>query len=333
MDDWQARDGRYGSMTYRRCGSSGLRLPELSLGLWLNFGAQADDASTCSIVLEAFDNGITHFDLANNYGPPPGAAEQRFGTIVANNLRPYRDELVISSKAGYLMWNGPYGEWGSRKHLIASCDQSLKRMGLEYLDIFYHHRPDPATPLEETMGALAQLVRSGKALYAGISNYHPAEAVEAIRILKSLGCPFVLNQVRYSMLDRWVEREHLLDAIGPAGMGAICFSPLAQGLLTDKYLNGNIPAGSRPTHARFLRKEQITSELVAKLNALNDIAVSRGQTLAQMAIFWLLKDTRVTSVLIGASSIGQLRQNIEALGSNRAFSTAELEKIDQITLS
>ena len=309
MDDWQARDGRYGSMTYRRCGSSGLRLPELSLGLWLNFGTQADDASTCSIVLEAFDNGITHFDLANNYGPPPGAAEQRFGTIVANNLRPYRDELVISSKAGYLMWNGPYGEGGSRKHLIASCDQSLKRMGLEYLDIFYHHRPDPATPLEETMGALAQLVRSGKALYAGISNYHPAEAVEAIRILKSVGCPFVLNQVRYSMLDRWVEREHLLTPSARPAWGPSVF-PLAQGLLTDKYLNGNIPAGSRRPMPVFTKGTDHI-RVGAKLNALNDIAVSRGQTLAQMAIACCSRYP-VTSVLIGASSIGQLRQNIEA---------------------
>ncbi|MCK9286463.1 MAG: aldo/keto reductase [Sphaerochaetaceae bacterium] len=332
MKNYQANDTRYSTMTYRKCGTSGLKLPELSLGMWLNFGSEAQDDVCREILLTAFDNGITHFDLANNYGPPPGAAEIRFGQLFRNDLYNHRDELVISSKAGYSMWAGPYGEWGSRKHIIASCDQSLKRMSLEYVDIFYHHRPDPNTPIAETMGALAHLVSSGKALYVGISNYHPTEAIKAIQILRELGCPFVLDQVRYSMLDRWVEREALVDSIYPLGMGVICFSPLAQGLLTNKYLNGTVPEGSRPTHTQFLRKEQITPEVVNTLRQLDAIAESRGQTLSQMAISWLLKDERISSVLIGASSKEQLIENLKALENRESFNDGQLQEIDRLTL-
>lgn len=330
--EYRAAESRYDTMRYRNCGSSGLKLPELSLGLWHNFGDDADDAVTRDILCKAFDRGITHFDLANNYGPAPGAAETRFGKILAKELKPYRDELVISSKAGYDMWPGPYGEWGSRKYLIASCDQSLKRMGLEYVDIFYHHRPDPDTPLEETMQALADIVRQGKALYVGISNYHPAEAKQAIRILRELHCPCILNQVRYSMLDRWVEAEGLLDTMAPAGVGCICFSPLAQGLLTSRYLDGKIPAGSRASQNHFLKSNAITPELVAKLNALNDIAQERGQTLSELAISWLLKDPRVTSVLIGASSVKQLEENLKALDVNEPFTADQIARIDSLAL-
>ncbi len=327
-----ATENRYEGMRYRNCGGSGLKLPELSLGLWHNFGDDADDAITRDILCRAFDKGITHFDLANNYGPAPGAAESRFGRILGKELNAYRDELVISSKAGYTMWPGPYGDWGSRKYLTASCDQSLKRMGLEYVDIFYHHRPDPNTPLEETMQALADLVRQGKALYVGISNYHPKEAVEAALLLRNLGCPCVLDQVRYSMLDRWVERERLLDAIAPEGVGCICFSPLAQGLLTGRYLDGHVPAGSRAAQNQFLKTDSITPELVSRLNALNDIAKERGQSLSELAISWLLKDPRVTSVLIGASSVAQLEMNLRAVETATPFTQEQLGRIDALTL-
>jgi L-glyceraldehyde 3-phosphate reductase len=333
MADYIPFSGRYEQMHYRRCGSSGLKLPVISLGFWLNFGQDADDDVSRDIVLTAFDRGVTHMDLANNYGPPPGSAEIRFGKILNRELKAYRDELVISSKAGYSMWPGPYGDGGSRKYLISSCEQSLKRMGLDYVDIFYHHRQDPETPIAESMGALAQLVKEGKALYAGISNYHPVEAAQAIQILNELHCPYVLNQVRYSMLDRWVERELLLESIAPLGMGFICFSPLAQGLLTARYLNGTIPEGSRPTHSAFLKAQQISVELVAKLNALNDIATSRNQTLAQMALTWLLKDARISSVLIGASSVRQLEENLQILNAPTTFSHEELAAIDRLTLN
>lgn len=321
---------RYETMQYRRAGNSGLKLPSLSLGLWHNFGQDADDAVCKDIITTAFDNGITHFDLANNYGPPQGRAEQRFSKILSNQLRAYRDELVISTKAGYYMWPGPYGEWGSRKYLISSCEQSLKRLGLDYVDIFYHHRPDPDTPLEETMGALSQLVTQGKALYVGISNYRAKEAVRAISLLKELGCPCVLNQVRYSLLDRWVETDHLLDAMDNQ-VGTICFSPLAQGLLSSRYLTGTIPLDSRASKSHFLRPEMITQERLDLLNALNAIAQSRDQTLSEMAISWLLVDDRITSVLIGASSSKQLLENLEAVRKTPTFSEVELSRLDVIT--
>ncbi|MGE4583681.1 MAG: aldo/keto reductase [Sphaerochaeta sp.] len=326
---YTADEHRYETMEYRYAGHSGLKLPVLSLGLWHNFGSDADDRETRSILTTAFDHGITHFDLANNYGPPGGSAEERFGRILKDELASYRDELLISTKAGYYMWPGPYGEWGSRKYLISSLDQSLKRMGLEYVDIFYHHRPDPNTPLEETMGALAQVVRQGKALYVGISNYHAKDAVKAIRLLKDMGCPCVLNQVRYSMLDRWVEADDLLDAMdGQAG--TICFSPLAQGLLTSRYLKGTIPAGSRASENRFLKAETITEERVALLNELDAVARLRSQSLAEMAVSWLLKDTRVTSVLIGASSSDQLLQNLKAVEKPISFREEELSRLEAI---
>ncbi|PKL10589.1 MAG: L-glyceraldehyde 3-phosphate reductase [Spirochaetae bacterium HGW-Spirochaetae-8] len=332
MTEYIPSPNRYEQMSYRSCGKTGLKLPIISLGLWLNFGDEANDSTTQEIILAAFDRGITHIDLANNYGPPPGAAEARFGKILQDNLRAHRDELVISTKAGYRMWPGPYGDGGSRKYLISSCDQSLKRMGLDYVDVFYHHRQDPETPIAESMGALAQLVKEGKALYAGISNYHPVEAAAAIQVLSELHCPYVLDQVRYSMLDRWVEREQLIDSISPLGMGFICFSPLAQGLLTSRYLEGTIPEGSRPTHSRFLKAEQISAGLVERLNDLNDIARKRGQTLAQMALSWILKDARITSVLIGASSVRQLDENLEIINQPTTFSYEELEAIDRLTL-
>jgi L-glyceraldehyde 3-phosphate reductase len=306
-----ANESRYDAMTYRRVGRSGLRLPGVSLGLWQNFGGTAVLDRQRDIILEAFDLGITHIDLANNYGPPPGSAEENFGRVLATDLRPYRDELVISTKAGYLMWPGPYGEWGSRKYLLSSLDASLKRMGLEYVDIFYHHRPDPDTPIEESMMALDRAVRSGKALYAGVSNYGPEGTAEAARILRELGTPMLIHQPRYSMFDRRPE-DGLLDVLGDEGVGCIVFSPLAQGMLTDRYLHG-IPEGSRVTHSQFLSEKQISATYLARAGALNEIAKERGQTLAQLAIQWVLRDDRVTSALIGASSVEQLRANIAAL--------------------
>jgi L-glyceraldehyde 3-phosphate reductase len=312
---------------YRRCGRSGLKLPVLSLGLWHNFGGVDYFESGRSMLRYAFDHGITHFDLANNYGPPPGSAEENFGVVYQKDFRPHRDELIISTKAGYLMWPGPYGEWGSRKYLLSSLDQSLKRMQLEYVDIFYSHRPDPDTPLEETMMALDQAVRSGKALYAGISNYPADKTQEAAAILRSLGTPCLIHQPKYSMFERWVEKE-LLDTVEKEGIGVIAFSPLAQGLLTDRYLN-EIPDGSRASKSwGYLRPEQV-EPAIGKAKALNEIALLRGQSLAQMAIAWLLKDLRVTSVLIGASSVEQLEDNLQAQ-NNLIFSAEELSAIEVI---
>ncbi|HEX7543960.1 MAG TPA: aldo/keto reductase [Candidatus Limnocylindrales bacterium] len=302
--------GRYEAMPYRRTGNSGLLLPALSLGFWHNFGPEAPPERQRSIVCRAFDLGITHFDLANNYGPPAGSAEENLGRIIASDLRPHRDELVISTKAGYYMWAGPYGEWGSRKYMLASLDQSLGRLGLDYVDIFYSHRPDPATPLEETMGALDTAVRQGKALYAGISNYDPAETRRAIDILRRLGTPLLIHQPRYSMLDRWIE-DGLLDVLGEEQVGCIVFSPLAQGQLTDRYLHGT-PDGSRVTHSQFLTADTVAQNM-PRIRALNEIASLRGQTLAQMALAWALRDVRVTSAVIGASSVEQLDANVKAL--------------------
>ncbi len=315
---------RYEAMPYRRTGDSGLLLPSLSLGFWHNFGPDASPERQRAIVRRAFDLGITHFDLANNYGPPPGSAEQNLGRIMEFDLRPYRDELVISTKAGYDMWPGPYGEWGSRKYMLASLDQSLGRLGLEYVDIFYSHRPDPATPLEETMGALDTAVRRGKALYAGISNYSPAETRRAIEILQRLGTPLLIHQPRYSMLDRTIEHG-LLDALGEERVGCIVFSPLAQGQLTDRYLNG-IPAGSRVTHSQFLT-EAAVAENMPRIRALNAIAAQRGQTLSQLALAWVLRDQRVTSAVIGASSVEQLEANVKALEAG-PLEPAELAEIE-----
>lgn len=320
-----ADPARYEQMTYRRCGKSGLKLPAISLGLWHNFGGVDVFENYRSILTTAFDHGITHFDLANNYGPPPGSAEENFGLLMKKDFLPYRDELIISSKAGYLMWPGPYGEWGSKKYLVASLDQSLKRMGLDYVDIFYHHRPDPDTPLEETMAALDLIVRQGKALYVGISNYEAADAEKAIGILKQLGTPCLIHQPKYSMFERWVEGG-LLDVLEREGVGCIPFSPLAQGLLTDKYLKG-IPADSRAAKPEgFLQQNQVTPKVIEKIRKLNDIAQERGQTLAQMALAWLLKDPRITSVLIGASRVSQLLDSLACL-KNQEFSNEELEKI------
>src|SRR6266581_2819283 len=289
---YQAHADRYQSLPYARCGRSGLQLPRISLGLWQNFGSSAPFESAREMVLKSFDRGITHFDLANNYGPPPGSAEANFGRIMATDLEPYRDELVISTKAGYLMWPGPYGEWGSRKYVLASLDQSLQRMGLEYVDIFYSHRPDPNTPLEETMGALDTAVRQGKALYVGISSYSAEKTREAHAILRELGTPFVINQPSYSMLNRWIEPD-LLDTLGELGIGCIVFSPLAQGMLTDKYLDG-IPTGSRASRHGSLSSDLINEQSLAKIRALNEIAARRSQTLAQLALAWTLRDPRVT---------------------------------------
>lgn len=322
-----ASDKRYDKMNYRRCGRSGLKLPEISIGLWHNFGGVDVFENYREILQVAFDNGITHFDLANNYGPPYGSAEENFGTLYKKDWQPYRDELVISSKAGYDMWPGPYGEWGSRKYLIASCDQSLKRMGLEYVDIFYSHRFDPETPLEETMGALDYIVRSGRALYVGISSYTAEQTEEAVAILKDLGTPCLIHQPRYSMMDRWVENR-LMDVLGDKGVGCIPFSPLEQGLLTNKYLKG-IPEGSRASKDHFLQKDSITEEVLIQIKALNEIAEARGQSLAQMAIAWLLKDERVTSVLVGASSAKQLLNSLGAR-DKKSFDASELEKIEKI---
>lgn len=315
-------------MTYRRCGKSGIRLPAISLGLWHNFGDVNIEENSRDILRLAFDSGITHFDLANNYGPSPGSAEETFGRALRKDFSSHRDEMIISSKAGYTMWDGPYGDWGSKKYLVASLDQSLKRMGLEYVDIFYHHRPDPDTPLEETMRALDLIVRQGKALYVGISNYPADKAREAIDMLESMGTHCLIHQPKYSMFERWVEGG-LLDVLESEGVGCIPFSPLAQGLLTNKYLHG-IPSDSRAASPTgFLKKDDITEERIGKIRSLNDIAVGRGQSLAQMALAWLLKDPRITSVLIGASRPAQLSDSLHCL-DNLAFSDEELDAIEAI---
>ncbi|MGO4851743.1 L-glyceraldehyde 3-phosphate reductase [Phaeovulum sp. W22_SRMD_FR3] len=317
---------RYSRMTYRRCGNSGLKLPAISLGLWHNFGHDTPHATKRAICQTAFDHGITHFDLANNYGPPPGSAEEAFGDILKTDFAGYRDELIISSKAGYEMWDGPYGEWGSRKYLIASCDQSLKRMGLDYVDIFYSHRFDPETPLEETMGALDHIVRSGRALYAGISSYNAERTKQAVAILKDLGTPCVIHQPSYNMLNRWVERDGLKETLADLGVGSIAFTPLAQGLLTKKYLNGT-PEDSRAAQGKSLNPGTITPEALAKITALNAIAERRGQTLAQMAIAWVLRGGGITTALIGASKPAQVTDCCGAIG-NLEFTEAELAEID-----
>lgn len=326
---YQAAPDRYEILPYRRCGRSGLRLPAVSLGLWHNFGDTAPYENMCAMCRTAFDHGITHFDLADNYGPEPGAAERNFGRILREDFRPYRDELIISTKAGYLMWDGPYGDWGSRKHLLAGLDKSLQRMGLDYVDIFYHHRMDPATPLEETMEALAQAVRSGKALYVGLSNYDGPTLEKATAILDELHCPFVICQNRYSLFDRNIEENGLKESVGKVSRGLITFSPLAQGRLTDRYLHG-IPADSRiRTDGRYLKEKDITPEVVGKIQALNEVAARRGQTLAEMALAWLLAQPVVTSVLIGASRPEQILDNIKA-AENTTFTEDELTEIDRI---
>jgi L-glyceraldehyde 3-phosphate reductase len=322
-----AADDRYGRMLYRRCGRSGLELPAVSLGFWHNFGHDRPLDASRAIVRRAFDLGITHFDLANNYGPPYGSAEENFGRLLAEDLRPYRDELVISTKAGYDMWPGPYGDHGSRKYLLASLDQSLGRMGLDYVDIFYSHRLDPDTPLEETMGALDAAVRAGKALYVGISSYSPEKTEQAAAILRGLGTPLLIHQPSYSMLNRWIEEDGLLDTLGNLGVGCITFSPLAQGMLTDKYLDG-IPAGSRASRDDSLSPKLLTDEALARIRALNEIAAARGQSLAQLALAWTLRDPRVTSTLVGASSVEQLEANVAAL-DRLEISADELAEIDR----
>ncbi len=319
---------RYDRMTYNRCGRSGLLLPAVSLGLWQNFGGEKPSEESRAIVLRAFDLGVTHFDLANNYGPPYGSAEQNFGRILRKDLAGYRDELVISTKAGYDMWPGPYGEWGSRKYLLASLDQSLRRMGLDYVDIFYSHRFDPQTPLEETMGALDTAVRQGKALYAGISSYSAEKTREATAIMRGLGTPILIHQPSYSMLNRWIETEGLLEALADEGIGCIGFSPLAQGMLSGRYLKGKIPKGSRASRGDSFTADLLTDETLERVRALNEIADSRGQTLAQMALAWTLRDPRVTSTLVGASSVAQLEENLAAL-DKRDFSEQELAAIDR----
>ncbi|SDD58801.1 L-glyceraldehyde 3-phosphate reductase [Paenibacillus sp. UNCCL117] len=323
-----ANPNRYDTMQYRRTGQSGLKLPAVSLGLWHNFGGVDVYERGRELVLRAFDLGITHLDLANNYGPPPGSAEENFGRMLREDLRPYRDELIISTKAGYYMWPGPYGEWGSKKYLVSSLDQSLKRMGLDYVDIFYHHRPDPNTPLEETMAALDLIVRQGKALYVGLSNYKPQETREAAAILKRLGTPCLIHQPSYSMLNRWIE-DGLQDVLDEEGIGSIVFSPLQKGILTDRYLNG-IPKDSRAAgQSVFLRPEDLTDELLAKVAKLNDIAAGRGQKLSQMAVAWILRGGRVTSALIGASKVSQIEDAVGAL-ANLEFSDAELADIEAV---
>ena len=325
-----ASENRYKNMIYNRCGKSGLKLSALSLGMWHNFGSVNEMENMKKILFTAFDNGITHFDLANNYGPVPGSAEENMGRILKSDLMPYRNELIISSKAGYIMWDGPYGDGGSKKYLISSLDDSLKRLGLEYVDIFYHHRPDPNTPLEETMGALDRIVRSGKALYVGISNYKKEQAQKAYEILKKQGTPFIIHQPRYSMLDRWIEDDGLKDFLYENGIGCIAFSPLAQGLLTGKYLNG-IPKDSRigGGKSNFLHEKDLTEEKLNKIRKLNEIAKERGQSLTQMALAWILRDGKVTSVLIGASRAEQILENIKAL-DNISFSDGEINRIDEI---
>lgn len=323
-----ASGDRYQKMEFRRCGDSGLKLPAISLGLWHNFGDATLIENSRQLLRHAFDLGITHFDIANNYGPPPGSAERNFGRLLQEDFLPYRDELIISTKAGYTMWNGPYGDWGSRKYLIASLDQSLRRMGLDYVDIFYHHRPDPETPLKETMRALDHVVRQGKALYVGLSNYPADLARQAIEILNDLGTPCLIHQPKYSMFERWVEDE-LLTVLQQEGVGSIAFSPLAGGQLTDRYLNG-IPADSRAASgSRFLNPDQITDEKLAKVRKLNDLTIARGQKLSQMALAWVLRGDKVTSVLIGASKISQLDDAVGML-ANRQFSEAECANIDAI---
>jgi L-glyceraldehyde 3-phosphate reductase len=329
-DLYQPSDKRYDTMTYQRCGRSGLKLPAISLGLWHNFGGVDTLENSRQMVLQAFDLGITHFDLANNYGPPPGSAEDTFGRLLRGDLAAHRDEIIISTKAGYLMWPGPYGEWGSRKYLLASVDQSLLRLGLDYVDIFYHHRPDPETPLEETMGALDHIVRTGKALYVGLSSYTADQTRQASKILKGLGTPCLIHQPRYSMFDRWIEGG-LLTVLREEGIGCIVFSPLAQGLLTDKYLNG-IPADSRAAKPHgFLKPEQITGDKIAKVGRLQEMAQARGQTLAQMALAWVLRHSEVTSALIGASRSSQIADAVSAL-ENSKFESQELQSIED-TLS
>jgi L-glyceraldehyde 3-phosphate reductase len=323
---YQAASARYDSMQYRRTGRSGLQLPAVSLGLWHNFGADRPLETARTVLCRAFDLGITHIDLANNYGPPYGSAEETFGRVLASDLRPYRDELIISTKAGYDMWPGPYGEWGSRKYLLASLDASLRRMGVDYVDIFYSHRFDPQTPLAETMGALATAVHQGKALYAGISSYSPQRTREAAALLAEHQVPLLIHQPSYSMLNRWIEAE-LLDTLGELGVGCIVFSPLAQGLLTDRYLSG-IPEGSRASRDSSLDRGMLTVENLARIRALNDIAQRRGQSLAQLALAWTLRDARVTSTLIGASSVQQLEANVAALGRPR-ISAEDLAEIDR----
>ncbi len=328
---YQAASPRYDSMTYYRCGCSGLLLPGISLGLWHNFGDTAAYENMKQLCFTAFDHGITHFDLANNYGPPPGSAERNFGRLLKEELRPYRDELIISTKAGFDMWEGPYGNWGSRKYLLASLDQSLMRMGLDYVDIFYHHRMDPETPLEETMGALAQAVTSGKALYVGLSNYDGPTLEKAAAILQRLGCPFIINQNSYSIFNRTIENNGLKETSARLKKGIIAFSPLSQGMLTDRYLHG-IPEDSRiKTDGRFLQSSALTDKRLEQIRALNSLAAQRGQTLAEMALSWVMRDGLVTSALIGASKPAQILDNIKAL-QNTSFTQEELNRIDQISL-
>ncbi len=325
---YSADPKRYERMTYNRCGNSGLKLPAISLGLWHNFGETTPHETKREICRTAFDLGITHFDLANNYGPPPGSAEEAFGEILRTDFRDHRDELIISSKAGYTMWDGPYGDWGSRKYLIASCDQSLKRMGLDYVDIFYSHRFDPETPLEETMGALAHIVKSGRALYVGISSYNSKRTREAVTLLREMGVPLLIHQPSYSILNRWVERDALRETLADLGAGCICFSPLAQGMLTDKYLNG-VPQGSRASKGGSFRDGFLTESAISSIRGLNEMAARRGQTLAQMAIAWVLRGGAVTSALIGASRPQQVVDCAGAL-EKPDFTTEELEQIDRI---
>lgn len=326
---YTAKENRYETMKYNRCGESGLLLPAVSLGLWHNFGDTSNYANMVELCTTAFDNGITHFDLANNYGPEAGAAEKNFGRILKEYLMPYRDEMIISTKAGYEMWPGPYGDHGSRKYLIASLNQSLKRMGLDYVDIFYHHRPDFDTPLEETMLALADIVRSGRALYVGLSNYDGERLAKASKMLEDLQVPFIINQNRYNILDRKIEENGLKETAKKLGKGIICFSPLAQGMLTDRYFDG-IPADSRvKTDGRFLKENQITKEAIEKLKKMNEIASGRGQTLAEMALSWCLKDDAITSVIIGASKVSQILDNIKA-ATNTVFTDEELKAIDSL---
>ncbi|MBZ6476556.1 L-glyceraldehyde 3-phosphate reductase [Streptomyces griseocarneus] len=328
---YRAAETRYDSMEYRRTGRSGLKLPAISLGLWHNFGDDRTLDSQRAILRRAFDLGVTHFDLANNYGPPPGSAEENFGKLFAQDFRPYRDEIIVSTKAGYLMHPGPYGEWGSRKYLLSSLDASLRRMGVDYVDIFYSHRFDPHTPLEETMGALASAVRQGKALYAGVSSYNAQQTREAARLLREMGVPALIHQPSYSMINRWTEDDALLDTLEDEGMGCIAFAPLAQGLLTDKYLQG-IPEGSRAAQGKSLDPALLSEEVVGRLRGLNEIAANRGQSLAQLALSWVLRDERMTSALIGASSVAQLEANVGALGSD-PLTKEELAEIDALAVS
>ncbi|MFB7468390.1 L-glyceraldehyde 3-phosphate reductase [Streptomyces sp. NPDC056224] len=328
---YRAEPSRYDSMEYRRTGHSGLKLPAVSLGLWHNFGDDKSLESQRAILRRAFDLGITHFDLANNYGPPPGSAELNFGKIFSQDFAPHRDELILSTKAGYLMHPGPYGEWGSRKYLLSSLDASLKRMGVDYVDVFYSHRFDPETPLEETMGALASAVQQGKALYVGVSSYTAEQTAEAVRILRGMGVRPLIHQPSYSMINRWTEEDGLLDTLEDAGMGCISFAPLAQGLLTGKYLK-EIPAGSRATQGKSLDPGLLSDEVIRRLNGLNGIAARRGQSLAQLALKWVLRDDRMTSALIGASSVKQLEENVAALGGD-PLSEAELKEIDSFAVS